>query len=182
MGLNVGYLTSDRTDAGDERYTPYYAVSPLLKYISKDMKIWCPFDEEWSAFYKTFKENGYNVIRSSLKDGQDFFQYEPDEYDVIVSNPPFSKKDEVLERLYALNKPFIMLLPLNSLQSKRRYKCFKNGVQILAFDKRINYHIENMKTYQKGNHFASAYYCRNVLPKDLIVEELEEFERALIVE
>ena len=37
-----------------------------------------------------------------------------DEWDIIVSNPPFSLKDKVLERLYSFNKPFAILLPLNS--------------------------------------------------------------------
>ena len=74
MGLNIGYLTSDRTETGDEVYTPFYAVEPLLKYIPKDKVIWCPFDEEWSAFYQLFTENGYKVIRSSIVEGQDFFE------------------------------------------------------------------------------------------------------------
>ena len=67
---------------------PLYAVDPILKYIPKDKIIWCPFDEEWSAFYRRLKEEGYNVVRSSLKDGQDFFTYEPNKWDMIVSNPP----------------------------------------------------------------------------------------------
>lgn len=182
MALNIGYLTCDRTSDGDECYTPYYAVDPLLKYIPKNKKIWCPFDEKWSAFYNTFKNNGYDVVRSSLSEGKDFFEYEPDDYDIIVSNPPFSKKDKIIKRLYELGKPFILLLPLNTLQGKERYKSFKKGIQILAFDKRINYHTDSMTVYKKGNHFASAYYCRDILPNDLILEELIEYQKPLITE
>lgn len=182
MGLNVGYLTCNTSEKGDECYTPYYAVDPILKYLPKNKKIWCPFDEEWSAFYQTLKSNGYDVVRSALSEGKDFFTYEPEEYDIIVSNPPFSKKDLVIERLYDLNKPFMILLPLNSLQSKRRYRSFKNGVQILAFDKRINFHTDNMEHYTRGNSFASAYYCRDILPKDLILEELIEYDKPLLVD
>lgn len=58
MALNVGYLTSDRTENGDEVYTPYYAVDPILEFVPKNKIIWCPFDEEWSAFYQTFKVGG----------------------------------------------------------------------------------------------------------------------------
>ena len=182
MGLNVGYLTSDRSEKGDECYTPYYAVTPILKYLPKNKKIWCPFDEEWSAFYQTLKRKGYTVIRSALSEGKDFFTYEPDDYDIIVSNPPFSKKDQVIERLYELGKPFMILLPLNTLQGKRRYKSFRKGIQILAFDKGINYHTNSMEHYTKGNHFASAYYCRDVLPRDLILEELIEYDEPLSTE
>ena len=180
MSLNVGYLTCDRSEKGDECYTPYYAVEPIIKYLPKNKKIWCPFDEEWSAFYQTLRRNGYTVIRSSLRDGKDFFTYEPDDYDIIVSNPPFSKKDRIIERLYELDKPFMILLPLNTLQGKRRYKSFRNGIQILAFDKRINYHTNSMEHYTKGNHFASAYYCRDILPRDLILEELIEYDEPLL--
>ena len=72
--LNTGYLTSNRKD--NELYTPFYAVDQISKYLPKDKIIWCPFDEEWSAFYVHLKELGYKVIRSSLSDGQDFFKYE----------------------------------------------------------------------------------------------------------
>lgn len=182
MAINVGYLMSDRTSSGDEVYTPFYAVEPLLKYISKDKTIWCPFDEEWSAYYQMFKENGYNVIRSSLVEGQDFFTYEPsEEYDIIVSNPPFSKKDKILRRLSELEKPYAILLPVNSIQGKSRYEVFKEGIQLLSFDARIDFHTNfNFKTYTKGNHFASAYFCKDILPKSLIIEKLYKYERALI--
>ena len=180
MGLNVGYLTCDRSEKGDECYTPFYAVKPIIKYLPRDKKIWCPFDEEWSAFYQTLNRYGFDVVRSSLVEGQDFFEYEPDDYDIIVSNPPFSKKDKVLKRLYELGKPFMILLPLTSLQGQKRYKCFSQGIQMLAFDKRIHYHTNNMTHYTKGNHFASAYFCRNILPDNLIIEELIEYDEPLI--
>ena len=89
MAINIGYLTANKTSAGDEVYTPFYAVEPLIEFLPKDKKIWCPFDEEWSAFYQYLTEQGFDVERSSLKDGKDFFHFEPDEWDILVSNPPF---------------------------------------------------------------------------------------------
>lgn len=163
--LNKGYLTSDKED--NELYTPFYAVDPIIKYLPKGKVIWCPFDEKWSAFYVHLRELGYRVVRSSLSDGQDFFKYEPERWDLIVSNPPFSLKDKVLERLYSFQKPFAVLLPLNSLQGKTRYKYFSGGVQLLSFDARICFHNrENMVQVTKGTPFASAYFCRDLLPKD----------------
>lgn len=182
MGLNTGYLTSAQTDESNENYTPYYAVDPLLKYISKDKIIWCPCDEEWSAYYQTFKQNGYKVVRSSLSEGHDFFTYEPDEWDIIITNPPFNIKDKILERLYSLNKPFAVLLPMNSLQGKTRFKYFQQGVQLLSFDARVSFHNKNnMNKYIKGTPFASAYFCRDLLPKDLIVEQLIEYDKELLL-
>ena len=181
MALNTGYLTSSQTDESNENYTPYYSVDPILKYLPKDKIIWCPFDEAWSSFYNLLKENGYNVVRSSLQEGQDFFIYEPDKWDIIVSNPPFNIKDKILERLYSFNKPFAVILPMNSLQGKTRYKYFSQGIQLLSFDARICYHNKkNMQQYIKGSPFASAYFCRDLLPKDLIIEKLVEYERPLV--
>lgn len=179
MALNIGYLQADKEN--NELYTPTYAVDPILKYVPKDKIIWCPFDEEWSAFYRRLKEEGYNVVRSSLKDGQDFFTYEPDKWDIIVSNPPFSSKDKVLERLYSFKKPFAILLPLNSLQGKTRFKFFKQGIQLLSFDSRISFHKpDSMDIVIKGSPFATAYFCKDLLPRDLIVEELKFYEKSLV--
>ncbi len=181
MALNVGYLTSDRTESGDEVYTPFYAVEPLFEFIPKGKTIWCPFDEEWSAFYQMFTEKGYKVIRSCLTEGQDFFTYEPEEeWDTLISNPPFSKKDEVLKRAFSLNKPFALLLPVNSLQGKKRFDIFKNQIQVLAFDARVDYHSANsMQNYIKGNSFGSAYFCRDLLPTKLELRKLKKYDRAL---
>ncbi len=166
----------------DESYTPFYAVKPLLKYIPKGKIIWCPFDEEWSAYVQMFREEGYNVICSHLKTGQNFFDYEPKEhYDIIISNPPFSLADKILERLYVLGKPFVILLPLKYLQSVKRVDMFaKHGIQLLTFDKRIGYHVDQEFTKVKeGNNQATSYFCWKILPKDLIVERLDKFKRSL---
>ena len=181
MGNNVGYLTSDRQN--DSMFTPFYAVDHIIKYLPKDKKIWCPFDiEEWSAFSVRLKEYGFNVVSSHIENGQDFFNYEPEHWDLIVSNPPFSLKDKVLDRLYSFNKPFAILLPLNSLQGKTRYKYFSQGIQILSFDARICYHDkDHMDSVVKGSPFATAYFCRELLPNDLIIDELNPYERPLII-
>lgn len=176
MAINIGYLTANKTSAGDEVYTPFYAVEPLMEFLPKDKKIWCPFDEEWSAFYQYLTEQGFYVERSSLKDDKDFFHFEPDEWDILVSNPPFSKKNEVLKRAFAFQKPFALLLPVNSIQGKARYKIFNNEIQMLCFDSRVDYHTQqNMLFTTKGNHFGSAYFCRNLLPTKLELRQLHVF-------
>lgn len=69
MALNIGYLKSDRSIKGDEIYTPFYAVEPLLEFLPKNKTIWCPFDEEWSAFNQCLSEYGHNVVISNLRGG-----------------------------------------------------------------------------------------------------------------
>lgn len=174
--MNKGYLTAKTDKESDETYTPSYAVKPLLKYLKPNTIIWCPFDMEDSEYVKTFRAVGYKVIASHIDNGQNFFFYEPDSYDIIISNPPFSIKDDILKRLNELNKPYAILLPLPTLQGQKRFPYLKN-CQALIFDKRINfYRNKETKEIIKGIAFATIYICKNFLPKDLIFEELNEKE------
>lgn len=187
MGINKGYLTAKTNKASDEVYTPKYAIYPIIKHLKNFIQIsnfykgfagekpviWCPFDEDDSNFVILLREAGYKVINSHINNGQNFFFYEPDEeYDVIISNPPFSIKDDIIRRLYELNKPYAILLPLPALQGQKRFPYMIN-CQALIFDKRINYY-KNKETreIQKGISFASFYLCKDFLIKDLIFEKL----------
>lgn len=183
MPINKGYLTAKTDKASDEVFTPAYAVQPLIKYIKnyqeklqkKELTIWCPFDLEFSNFVQVLSQiNGVKVIYTHIDNGQNFFYYEPNEdYDLIISNPPFSCKDDVLKRLYELNKPYAMLLPIPTLQGQTRFPYMKN-IQYLGFDKRINYYKDvSMTKTQDGVSFGSCYICKDFLPRDLIIEELK---------
>lgn len=140
MPLNKGYLTAKTDKESDEVYTPEYAVRPLLKYLDKSLTVWCPFDKENSQYVKVFKDNGNKVIFSHIDEGKNFFYYEPESYDIIISNPPFSIKDNILKRLWELDKPYAMLLPVPTLQGQTRFPYIKDGLQYLGFDKRINFY------------------------------------------
>jgi hypothetical protein len=96
-------------------------------------------------------------------------------YDIIISNPPFSIKDEILKRLYELNKPYAMLLPVPTLQGKKRFEYIKD-CQALIFDGRINYWNDKTKQIQKGTCFGSFYLCKDFLKEKLIFEELENID------
>lgn len=182
MGLNKVYLQAGRCAGSDECLTPYYAVEPILEYIPKDKIIWCPFDKEWSAYVQLLQQNGNEVIYTHIEDGYDFFEYEPSKYDMIISNPPFSCKDKVLQRCYELNKPFMLLLPANAIQSKFRVGLFiKYGLELLIFDTRVDYHTNgNMKNTTKGCHFGSSYFCKDILPEKIIFKKLQKYEKSLL--
>lgn len=178
---NNGYLKSSRT--ADERYTPHYAVEPIIKYLPKNSIIWLPFDKEWSAFHQVLKHAGFLTICSHIDNGQDFFNYEPFNYDVIVSNPPYSLKSEVLERVYQLRKPFFLLLPLPALQRKGIRRYYEKGLQILSFDERIHYHNpQSMDKTINSTPFASVYFVGGgLLPKDLVIESLNKYDCPLTI-
>jgi hypothetical protein len=102
---------------GDEQYTPKCGVEILIPHIQhlKSKVIWCPFDREDSQFVKVLKENEFTVVYSHIDYGQDFLTYEPEKWDVIISNPPYKNKRDYWERALDLKKPFALLLPINIL-------------------------------------------------------------------
>lgn len=156
----------------DEYYTKEYAIKPLLKYIPNDKTVWCPFDKLESNFVKLLKEHGCNVIYSHIDIGQDFFEHEPQNYDYIISNPPYSLREPILERLFLLQKPFALLINEAGLfDSKKRYELLKNNkFEIMVFNKRIDY-IKGDKEL-KGVPFKSIYLCSGLLPDKFVFESL----------
>lgn len=173
MSINKGYLTAKTDKASDEYFTPPEAVEPLLQFIPTDRVLWCPFDKATSSYVRVFEKAGYHVLHSHIDEDKNFFFYEPEEpYDIIVSNPPFSVKDDILRRLAELNKPYAMLLPLPTLQGQKRFDDLVNS-EALIFDKRINFFTDEAQTQMaKGVAFASIYICKGVLPEKLIFERL----------
>lgn len=159
----------------DECYTPDYAVRPILKYLPKDKIIWCPFDKEESNFVKILKEEWYKVVFSHIDYWQDFFEYEPEEWDMIVSNPPFTNKRAYFERAIKLQKPFALIMTntwLNDSAPKRLFKENNIDMELLMFDRRIRFINPNGESMWSPT-FSSSYYCHWVLPKQIIIEYLD---------
>ena len=153
----------------DELYTPRHAVLPILKYLKPHSFIWCPFDKKESEYVKVLTENGHQVICTHQDYDEDIFKIEIPNCDYIISNPPYSIKDKVLTRLYELGKPFMMLLPITSLEGKYRNELYKkNGIQLLVLNKRIDF------TGKKANYFNTSYFCWNVLPQDIMFENVND--------
>lgn len=157
----------------DECLTPRYAVLPILKYLPKNKIIWCPCDTEDSEYVKVLQENGYKVIFSHIDNGQDYFEYEPQKWDIMVTNPFYTGKREVVQRALDFGKPFALLLPLTWLNdSAPKQLFFTKDLQLLMFDKRIKF--LNNGVVQNKITFATVYYCWNLLLKQIIMGKLEE--------
>jgi hypothetical protein len=162
--MNTSYY---RLNDKDEYYTPAVLVEPILKYITHNSVVWCPFDTFESEFVQQITMAGHKVIYSHKWDGQDFFEFEPPYYDYIISNPPFTKKLEVMDRLYKLGKPFAMVmgLPILNYQEVGQFFLDKE-LQLLIVDKKVSF---------DGNtsSFNNSYFCYKFLPKDLMFTHLE---------
>ena len=157
----------------DEAYTPSYGVKPIIKYILIDAVIWCPFDTSESEFVKQLSKT-HNVIYSHIENNQDFFTYEPHEHwDMIISNPPFKDKRKFFERALSFNKPFALLMSVTWLNDAAPNQLFKDiDLQLLMFNKRIRFSNPDNRANDKVT-FSSAYYCNNILPKQIIMEDLD---------
>lgn len=160
------WLNSTSFNIKDEYYTPRILVEPIIPFVKPNSVVWCPFDTKDSEFVKALTEAGHKVIHSHIWDGKDFFEYEPNGYDYVISNPPFSRKLEVLERLYKLGKPFAMVLGLPILNYQEVGTFFLDkDLQLLIVDKKVSF---------DGNtaSFNNSYFCYKMLPKDLMFVSL----------
>jgi len=120
--------------------------------------IWCPFDTEDSEFVIKFKELGFDVVYSHIDAGQDFFEYEPAEWDIAISNCPFSCKLDVFKRLNTFMKPWIMAMNMMAINYSEIGNYFAdNPVGMIIPDKKISF---------DGNtsSFCTGYITKGFLP------------------
>lgn len=141
----------------DDYQTPPSAMAPLLPHIKPGSTIW-----ECAAglgqLSRGLESHGFNVIETDILTGHDFLKDSPpDDWDVIVTNPPYSLKDEFLARCYALGKPFALLMPLTSLEGRKRQRLFGlHGVEMIIMERRVNFVTPTGDG--KGSWFMTAWF------------------------
>jgi len=116
----------DKFEKPDECFTPENAIYPLLPYLKEGQMIWdCAFGSGRLAEH--FNKFGFNVVGLT---NYDFLKEDSDkiaEFDVIITNPPYSLKDKFLEKAFKIGKPFAFLLPLTTLEGMKRSKMFREN-------------------------------------------------------
>lgn len=161
----------------DEYYTPSCLVELLKepleiwrqKFVSKQGRepvIWCPFDTSKSKYVTLLEDWGYTVVATHIDEGFDFFEFEPDLWDIAVSNPPFSKKRDIFERfVFDLKKPFVMLMNMMAIN----YQEIGNLFQFIGED--IQFLIPDKKVSFDGNtsSFCSGYVCYKFIDRTKFV-------------
>ncbi len=148
--------------------TPEYVWDWIIDYIPKDKLI-------WEAFYgdgesgKYLSNKGFNIIHNQ----DDFFKN--NKGDIVVSNPPFEKKKEIINRLVELDKPFILIVPISTL-AYQYTRILKDDIQIMIPPKRIRFKRYDKETnsifkdWEKHNSaFDCVFLCYKMkLEKDII--------------
>ena len=154
----------------DEFYTFKETWESIQQYIPKDKVV-------WEAFSNNAEFEGPQYLKSICKEviigTGDFFKCEVPICDCVISNPPYSIKKDILERLKQLDKPFILILPTLALQTKYMKKLFGNDLQVIMPTNKIFYYKFNEDGTKKKYDKLSWYCCfvcyKMNLPNDFIL-------------
>ena len=109
---------------------------------------------------------------SHIWNGVDFFEIESTDADCIVSNPPFSKRQLVFEKLFELGKPFAMITNMNGLfDAKSRWEIFRaNSFELLIPKGRVKFF--NNDGIKNSPNFQSIYVCKDVLEEKIVFSDM----------
>lgn len=142
----------------------------ILPYLDKNKVYWLPFDKDDSEYVKVLRDYGYKYINSHIDNGQDYYSYEPERWDVMLSNPPFTNKRKIFERALSFGKPFALLMSNTWLNDSAPKVLFKDkDLQLLIFRNRIKF-LNNGVVNNKIT-FSSSFFCYNFLPKQIIISD-----------
>jgi hypothetical protein len=154
----------------DDYMTPRSAWEAISNIIPRDKVIWEPFYGDGKSGEHLREITGNIVIHEPI----DFF--ENNLGDIIVSNPPFSKAAEILERLVELDKPFILIMPCSKITTQYVRKLFSDKEDVLQiiiprkrihFEKQINGVVPD--GWKNSCNFDCFYYCWKIgLDRDII--------------
>jgi hypothetical protein len=123
---------------GDEYYTRLSDAEVIADHLIKvPLKVWCPFNDVNSVWVKALRDRGFDVVATDT----DFFTTDPPPgTQCIISNPPFSRKREVMQRIRELDLRFALILPFQWLNDGVP---MEYGHQLMLFRKRMYFNTPN---------------------------------------
>jgi hypothetical protein len=128
MSSTISHTIKKRETPKDVFYTPETLVKEHIDFIvefTKEGDKWFDPFYEGGVYYNAFPTE--NKIFTEIAMGKDFFEFK-DEVDMIVSNPPYSMIDKVLEHSVSL-KPRVIsyLIGQGNLTTRRIENMNKHG-------------------------------------------------------
>ena len=116
---------------GDEYFTLDKDAETIAQHIIRPMTVWLPFNDKGKAFDRVLPQHGHKCICTDT----DFFTTEPPPgTQAVISNPPFSRKKEVVARLDELDIRYALIMPFLWLNDGVP---FDSATQLMMFRKRM---------------------------------------------
>ena len=98
----------------DKVYTPENIAKLIINKFNLSGKVLDPFKGQ-GAFYNNYPET-VKKDWCEIDEGKDFFEYK-EHVDWIISNPPYSIYDEVMDHSFEIADNIVYLVPLNKIVS-----------------------------------------------------------------
>jgi len=143
----------------DQCQTPAYAIDPLLPHIKTYWTVWEPaYGEGHLANALLTRSSGFDVFGTDLLSGTNFFDANPDGWDALITNPPYSVKYQWLERCFDIGKPFALLVPLEMLGAERAAKWFRiHHIEVIIMNPRIDFKMPNALWSKSSAQFPTCW-------------------------
>jgi len=159
----AGFATKTFTKH-DDYMTPAEAWESIKQFIPTDKEIWEPFFGDGSSGIN-LKNLGFRVYHKD----EDFFKN--NHGDIVVSNPPYTIKKEIIIRLIELDKPFILLMPVATMATAYVREYLSNSLQIIVPRRRIQFLklVDGKVETENKCNFDCYYFCYKMnLERDII--------------
>jgi len=166
----------------DEYQTPRSAIDPLLDrlpWVGKEShRIILEPAAGNGNIVRALHDRGYGVFADDPCDGtagggRDFVRDGPLHHagaDAIITNPPWSLKDDFLRICIESRLPWALLLPVTALGGARRQDLYRNagGVSVLMLGGRTKFERPDGGT--SSPHVEACWICsRGLFPEPLVM-------------
>lgn len=146
--------------------TPSEVWDAVMPLFNDKVYFWEPFVGVSNRSTKTLRKHGHDVLETV----EDFFEvvdawpHHEEKPRFMLSNPPFSKKFLVLDKLMGQRKPFMLLVPswvYASATVRKLIKKHNMDLQIVVPPKRVHYYSPEGVQIKK-TAFDSVFIAYNV--------------------
>lgn len=152
----------------DDYVTPQKEWQRLKDFIKPNQIIWDPFYCDGTS--KAYLQDTFEP-KEVIHEDVDYLnnQCEPDTYDIIVTNPPFSQKDQILRWLIDLDKPFCVLFPMTMITTKKFLKLIKDkDIKFILPSGRIRFE-RNGEPLKSSSFYTCIWITRYLDIKDTLI-------------
>lgn len=173
----------------DEFYTRYEDVKYYMNFWKdylKDKIIYCPFDTDNSAFVKYFKEElkaerikWLIYTSNNYEENGDIFDYVSKNGGVVISNPPFSIYNKIINYFKKYEIKYILIGPYLKVCTKACYIELISGTLWRSYTM-----IEKFSTQKGEEKEVACNWYNNIRStqkeekkEDLRLKKLKQFEK-----